>query len=126
VERDVPPDGSGGGGRGLQIGGMVAAGVGVVALGAGGWFGWRARSLEDELNGPIDEPYPDDPIGKQEDGERAERNMFILVGTGTGLVATGAVLYYLGIRADAEGGRGVAVAPAPLPGGAGLSFVGRF
>ena len=84
-------------GRTWRIAGLSAAGVGVGALIGGGLFGLRAKGLSDDLSerGATFDPQ------KEEDGESAERTMFILCGVGGALVAGGLTVYALN-RPDDE------------------------
>jgi hypothetical protein len=108
-----------GGMTSLQWGGIGAAGAGVLAIGAGVYFGMRASSISDEA-ADWDTFDPD----RYDEGEAAERNSIIAFGVGAACVVTGGVLYYLGHRAGER--ESVAVTPLVLPDGAGLGAVGRF
>jgi tetratricopeptide (TPR) repeat protein len=91
-------------GRTLKIVGLSAAGLGVVGIGAGVLFGLKAKSKSDSISnfeGQWDE-------GKNQlfdDGESAERLMFISMTVGAASVIAGAVLYYMGTRKDARSER---------------------
>jgi tetratricopeptide (TPR) repeat protein len=108
-------------GRGLRIGGIVSGGIGVAALGAGVFFGLRARSISNEA-ADWDVFDPD----RFAQGEAAERNMIICVGIGGAALVTGGVLYFMGHRAGARAERRMSVAPVLLPDGAGLAAGGSF
>ena len=105
-------------GRGLRVGGLALGGAGVVALGAGVYFGLEARRLSDELS-RHNAPY--DPA-KVADGEAADRNLVISLVAGGALLGAGATLYVLGRRARARA-RVIAV---PTAGGVEVGWVGRF
>jgi tetratricopeptide (TPR) repeat protein len=124
----APADaGARGRGRGLRIAGLVSAGAGLVAIGAGVKFGLDARRASDDINGHDEGAWPDDLLARQDDGERAERNMILLTAAGAAAIATGGVLYYFGRRARRGAGeRAVAVSPAATDGGVGLTVSGRF
>jgi tetratricopeptide (TPR) repeat protein len=108
-------------GRGLRIGGIVSGGIGVVALGAGVFFGLRAKKINDEAaDWDVFDP---DRFAK---GEAAERNMIICVSVGGAALVTGGVLYLLGHRAGARAERRMSIAPVLLPDGAGLAAGGSF
>jgi tetratricopeptide (TPR) repeat protein len=114
-------------GRGLRVAGMIAAGAGLVAIGVGIKFGLDARAASDDINGHLSGQWTDELLARQEDGERAERNMFILTATGAAAVAAGGALYYLGHRARRAGAeRPVAVGPLAPGHGLGLVVFGRF
>jgi hypothetical protein len=82
-------------GRGLRIAGIATGGAGVVALGVGIGFGLKARSISNEAaHWSTFDPKRDS------DGKAANRNMYVFTGVGAAAIATGSVLYYLGIRAQ--------------------------
>jgi tetratricopeptide (TPR) repeat protein len=101
----------------LQIAGIATAGVGVLALGAGVFFGVKARDASDTISKHTG-PWTDTEQSTFEDGQRANRNMIIAYVGGGALVATGAVLYYLGTRTH--------VAPMAGTQTAGLTVWGHF
>src|SRR5262249_34661770 len=104
-------------GGGLRVAGIVTGAVGVACVGAGVYFGLHARSLADE----VADTYTK---AKADDGEAANRNMYIFYGVGAAAIVTGGVLYGLGARAAA--GDAVSVAPVVAPTRAGLELRGRF
>lgn len=113
-------------GRGLRLAGMVSAGAGVIAVGMGVKFGLDARGISDDIDGHTSGEWPEELLARQADGERAERNMFILTGAGAAAIVAGGVLYYMGHRARREGAD-PAVAVTPVTGGGmGLVFSGEF
>lgn len=113
-------------GRGLRLGGMVSAGAGLVAIGIGVKFGLDARGISDDIDAHTDGEWPEELLARQADGERAERNMFILTGAGAAALVAGGVLYYFGQRARREG-EDPAVAVTPVTGGGlGVVFSGEF
>lgn len=81
--------------RGLRIAGLATGAAGVVALGIGAAFGVRARRVSDEAA-----RWNRFDRARFDQGEAAERNMFILTGAGALALVTGGVLYYLGHQAD--------------------------
>ena len=91
-------------GRTLKIVGLSAAGLGVVAIGAGVLFGLDARSKSDEISSYQGE-WDETKNQLFADGESAERLMFISTSVGAAAVITGAVLYVLGTRKDARAER---------------------
>ena len=113
-------------GRGLRLTGMVSAGVGLVAIGVGVKFGLDARGISDDIEAHTDGEWPEELLARQADGERAERNMFILTGAGATALVAGGVLYYFGRKARREG-EDPAVAVTPVTGGGlGVVFSGEF
>ncbi|MEM9457863.1 MAG: hypothetical protein AAGF11_27030 [Myxococcota bacterium] len=122
-EPEPEPDPGPPAGRGLVIGGAVAAGLGVAGFGlmaAGLGMGARANDLSD-----LD---PDDIDGRRTQFDRGRTgNALGLTGgiTGGVLVVTGAVLLGLGLRK--RGSRGtVALVPSASPQGTTLTLRGRF
>jgi len=119
---------AGRGGRGLRIAGLASAGAGLVALGLGVKFGLDARKASDDINAHEQGEWPDELLARQRDGERAERNMFILTGVGAAALAGGGLLYYWGVRRRGEkiGKAVLAVTPAVAGDDVGLVVSGRF
>lgn len=85
-------------GRGLRIGGLVAGGAGLVAIGIGVGFGLRARELSDQLSerGALYDP------ATVRAGEAADRNLVISMIAGGVLLGAGTTLYVLGRRRRAD------------------------
>jgi hypothetical protein len=110
------------GGRGLVIGGAVAASLGVGGLGlmaAGLGMGARANDLSGLA--------PDDIDGRRAQFDRGRTgNALAIAGgvAGGALLVTGAVLLGLGLTRRRAGT--VALAPAPTRGGTALVLQGRF
>jgi hypothetical protein len=117
---DEPPDSARDQGGGLRIAGLITAGAGVLVIGGGVLFAFRARSLSDELDGigPGDTYDP----SLVEDGRAAQRNSVILLGVGSAAIVTGGVLYDLGMGRASD----PVVGLAPADGGGLLSVSGRF
>jgi hypothetical protein len=118
-------------GRALRIGGLVAAGAGVVSLALGSYYAVQTQKLNDETERAqrmMDKPS--DWFDRQnEKGEQAERRQWLFLGAGATAVAAGGVLYYLGLRAEGAGARQATttVVLSPLPQGGGGAFLsGRF
>jgi tetratricopeptide (TPR) repeat protein len=107
------------GGGGLRVAGIVTGAAGVVCVGVGVYFGLHARSLADE----VADTYSQDKV---DEGEAANRNMFILYGAGAAAIVTGGVLYWLGARGPSTDAAAVSVAPVLTPASAGLEVRGRF
>jgi hypothetical protein len=107
-------------GRGLRIGGIVAAGVGVAGAVTGVVLVLHGNSLHDEAFA----------TGSQFDSSKYDssktfRTMgWVAVGVGAAAVATGVTLYILGARASSE--PSVSVAPMVAPGTGGAALFGRF
>jgi tetratricopeptide (TPR) repeat protein len=107
----------------LRIAGLATAGAGVVAIGVGVVFGLRAKSISNEAA-----QWDTFDQARFDQGEAAERNMFIFTGVGGAALITGGVLYYLGHRAGAttaDSGT-VTVAPVITPETVTFTAAGRF
>jgi len=107
-------------GRGLRIAGLVTAGVGVLCIGGGVLFGLQAKSASDELS----EDGATFSQSKLDDGEAAERNMFILYGVGGAAVIGGTVMYFMGRSRGRESK--LTMAPVVGPRRAGVALSGSF
>ena len=119
VPAPSPEQPAGHAGRGLRIGGLVSAGIGVAALGAGVYFGLRARKIDKEAAGW--EVFDAD---RYAEGEAAERNAIIAISAGGAAVVAGGVLYYLGHRRGKA--ERIRVAPLGAPGAIGVAAGGSF
>ena len=113
------------GGRGLVIGGAVAAGLGVGGLGlmaAGLGMGARTNDIADLEPGDID--------GRRDRFDRGRTGNTLAIAGGVAggvLLVAGAVLLGIGVPRLTAGKRGtVALVPAPLRSGTGLVLHGRF
>jgi len=109
----TPPEGNGGGK--LRVSAYIAAGAGVVMLGAGGYFAWVAHKREGELSDLFAEEgrWSDAYQDKWDQGESARTRAIWLSAAGGAAVAAGAVLFFLS-RPDEHA---VEVSAAPAPGG---------
>jgi hypothetical protein len=103
----------------LRVGGIVCGAAGVVALGLGVFFSLETDDYSSTVEkGAIFNPHFD------ERGKLYETLQWVGYGVGAALVGTGVLLYGLG--ASAANNAAVAVAPAVLPGGVGLTAQGAF
>jgi hypothetical protein len=107
-------------GAGLRIAGIATASVGVAALVTGVILNLKVNSMASDLEG----------LGQYSDSKESQRKTYqtlgwVGYGAGAACVATGAVLYYLGVRA---GQSPPAVALLPMLSGdlAGAAVGGRF
>jgi tetratricopeptide (TPR) repeat protein len=121
---DATPPPSGGGMGGKRIAGLTLGGLGLVGIGAGVIFGLKAKGISDDLS----EPGATFDPQKVDDGEAANRNMFIGYGVGAALLVTGVVLYVMGGKSNAESSTAVSLTPTVAPDGsaAGLVLAGGF
>ena len=106
-------------GRGLRIGGMIGAGVGVAGIVTGVGLALKVRSLTNELNTKFNAP-------KEATRASYEKWGYVSYGVGAAALVTGATLYYLGSRAGKSSTLGVALLPAFTPETATLSMQGSF
>lgn len=124
AEVSDPASGSARPGRGLRALGLTLGAVGLVAVGAGVWYGVEADRIEGQLAGN-DEPWPDDGADLLAQGRRAERRTIALTASGAVGVVSGLIVYSLGWRA----GRAPAqwsVRATATDRGAGVVFGGSF
>jgi outer membrane murein-binding lipoprotein Lpp len=108
-------------GSGLRTAGVVTVAVGGVALVAGLILNLKVNSMASDfqnLNGYTD--------GKESDAKTFQTLGWVSYGVGAACVATGAVLYYLGVRASNSPSASVAFLPAFTPGGAFAVVKGAF
>ena len=105
-------------GRPLRIAGLASGGVGVVLVAVSVKLGVDARRISDELS-QHEGAWTDAVLARQDEGERAERSMFVCAGAGAAALVAGGVLYLLGSR-DAV------VAPQVDGETVGLVAAGRF
>ena len=109
-----------GAGSGLRTAGIIAAGVGGAAL-IGGVI------LNVKANGMTSDMYALDGYSKGKESDRQTYATLGWVGYGAGAacVATGAVLYYLGVRSGARSAS-LALVPSIAPTEAGAFVKGAF
>ena len=108
-------------GRGLRITGLVLGGAGLVSAVAGGYFTTQVLSIEDDAAKAAAMGQSLDDFERR--GDAAERKQDIAYILAGGLIAGGAVTYYLGYRK----GRDVpttALAPIVRPDFAGVVLSG--
>ena len=98
VSRPMPPPEQKGGG--LKMAGVGVMAVGVVGLGAGVFFGVRARGAANDAEAikPGDAWKP----AIEERGQSAEKNAKLFFAIGGAAVVTGGVLYFLGSKKSKE------------------------
>jgi hypothetical protein len=104
---------------GLRVAGIVTASVGVAAVVAGVILNLKVNSMASDL----------ESLGNYSDGKESDRKTYEKVGwtsygVGGACLATGAVLYYLGLRSNAPSA--VAFTPVLAPDRAGAAVGGRF
>jgi hypothetical protein len=108
----------------LRLTGLVAAGIGVVGLGVGGYYGIVAINKQHDAHCPGNVCTA--PSGKpdvlREANDAAKLSTAFMIGGGV-FLAGGAALWLLSPR---PGGAQVALAPSVLRDGAGASLEGRW
>ena len=84
----------------------------------------KASSAQDEVQGEIDmgAAWTQELEDKDADGRSAARLSTITLGLGAAAVVSGGVLFYLGLRKGKTESSDVSL----VPGGRGLTVVGRF
>jgi tetratricopeptide (TPR) repeat protein len=121
VAQQANPQPAGQSGSGFRTAGIVTAAVGGAALVASVVMNLKVNGMASDLqktNG-----YD---AGKVSDRNTYETLGWVGYGVGAACVATGAVLYYLGIRSGASESASVAFVPAFAPGQAGAVLKGAF
>jgi len=105
-----------GGGRGLRIAGAITAGSGVALGVAAVIFGARAASASDEISSAFaqGETWNAERTALWERGRRDQTAAVILGIAGGAAIATGSILFVLGLRAERDS---VSVVAVPSAGG---------
>lgn len=114
--------------RYFRIVGMSASGAGVATLGVASIFGLRARSLSREASATSG-MWTQEAQRKVDGANSSEHTMFILLGVGATVAATGTVLYLIGWRKNETAqvdSKRISITPGLLPDGAALIVAGRF
>ncbi|MGN6104523.1 MAG: hypothetical protein ACTHU0_05410 [Kofleriaceae bacterium] len=113
--------------RTLQYVGIGAGVAGLAVLGAGVFFGLKAKKISDDItHHPQSEPWQED-IGQLEaDGQRYEDRQIQLMVAGGALVAAGAVLVILGRPSRPRSPESLSVRPTASPDSIGISLGGGF
>ncbi len=102
LEPDAAPAPEGRSGSPLRIAGLVTAGLGVIALGGGAYYGLEARSATDDANHlPLGATWNPEI---QDRGQRAERNAKILLIGGGAAVVAGTIMILVGRTRPREHG----------------------
>lgn len=113
-------------GKGMRIAGLAVGGAGLVGLGVGIFFGFKAKDISDQIsNHPKTEMWPDEIQKLEDDGQAYENKQIVLMIAGGALAATGIALYFIGRsrKGDAEQ---VTLVPTATPESAGLAITGGF
>jgi hypothetical protein len=95
-------------GSGLRIAGIVTASAGVALVAAGVVFSLEANSLLTDMYNKVD-GYSS---GKASDAKLCKTLGWVGYGAGAALIATGAILYGVGLKAKGDSSAAVALLPA--------------
>lgn len=120
---------TGGGGGTLRIVGLVVAGVGVVGIGAGAYFGLHASGLNEDAksNCNADQTRCNAEGLKQvDDAKSAATISTIGFIAGGALLVGGAVLFFVGGKSGSKTAKHTTVVPVASAGGGGLFLNGTF
>ncbi len=111
-------------GKGLKTAGLVTAGIGVVSVGLGLYFGVKAGTISDDITNNTS-TWRNDIADYQNEGQRDEYLQIGLLSLGGVLVIGGTYLYLKGRKKSAA--ESAAIQPTMMPGsGGGVSFSGSF
>lgn len=114
VGQPAPPLPTTGSGAGLRAAGIATAAVGVAAVVTGVVLNIKVNQMASDY-----ETYNGYTDRKESDRKSYETWGWVSYGAGAACLASGALLYYLGLRANQAGSPSVAI----LPTGAGASLV---
>jgi hypothetical protein len=120
VIRPAAQPAPGSSGAGLRVGGIVVASLGVAAVGTGLLLNLKANSMVDDMYGSVD------GYSKESDRKDYETIAWVGYGVGAACVATGVILYTLGVRAKSRPAGNVALVPTVAPDHAGAALTGAF
>ena len=113
-------------GKSMRIAGLAIGGAGLVGLAVGGYFGYKAKDLDNQIsNHPMDEMWPDDIQQLEKDGQAYENKQIIFMIAGGAVLATGVVIYFIG-RSRKSSAERVTLVPTATPEAAGLAITGGF
>jgi hypothetical protein len=107
--------------RTVKIAGIAGIAIGLLGVGTGAYFGFRAHQISNDLSRrDIYDPK------RIEEGNTAERYMAISYLAGGALLAGGAVTYWIGHRMGSHALEQTTVTVAPAAGGATFGVLGSF
>ena len=122
VEPSAPADR----GKGLRIAGFAVGGAGLVSLGVGVFFGFKAKDISDQItNHPMTERWPDEIKELEEKGQAHENKQIVFMIAGGALVATGVALYFIGRSRKGDSAQ-LSLVPTATPERAGIALTGGF
>jgi tetratricopeptide (TPR) repeat protein len=114
------------GGGGLRMVGASTAGLGLVSLGIGAFYGYKAKQNSDLItNHDRSMSWPANIKQIEADGQKYEDRQILMSIAGGALVATGVVVYVLG-RSKRRAETAVTVVPSASPDAMGVLVRGGF
>jgi hypothetical protein len=116
VTKEAPPPKN----DGLRMAAVITGGAGLAALATGGYFSYRAHSLENQVTNAPQFSASDDSSG-----ETAHTLQFVMYGIGGAALVTAGVLYYFAVNNSSEEPH-VALIPTIGPGTAGALWSASF
>jgi hypothetical protein len=108
-------------GRGKRVAGIASAAGGLALVGAGIALGVLAKRAGEQLTQLDEDKGVFDP-SKESAGRRDQVLSVVFVSVGAAAVATGAILYVLGIRSDQETSQAFVISPSFAGHSAGATF----
>lgn len=122
VLQQAQPQPAGTSGSGLRTAGIVTASIGGAALVAGVIFNLKVNSMASDM-----ESTPGGySASKESDRKTFETLGYAGYGVGAACVATGAILYVVGLKSSSRNTSSVALAPTFAPGQVGALIKGAF
>ena len=110
----------------LRTAGLVTGGVGVAALGVSIYFGFKARSISNQItNHNPNDPWPPNIKQMEEDGAAHEKKQIIFLVAGGAVAIAGAAMYFVGRSKEKPPGA-VSITPVASPDAVGVSLSGGF
>jgi len=109
-------------GSGLRTAGIITTSVGAAALATGVIVNFKVNSMTSDMETTPGGYSP----GKESDRKSYETLGWASYGVGAACIATGVVLYVLGLRADSSGQVPLALMPALTPGQVSAALMGAF
>ena len=108
-------------GTGLRTAGILTASLGVAGIAAGVSLNLKANSMASDMKG----------FGAYSDGKESQRKNYetaawVGYGVGAACIATGAVLYYLGLRSSKSSSATLSLLPVLAPNQTGAALTGTF
>ncbi len=114
-------------GKSLRIAGIAVGGAGLVSLGVGIYFGFKAKDISDQItNHPMSEMWPDEIEDLEDRGQAHENKQIIFMIAGGALVAGGVALYFIGRSRTGADESSVSIVPTATPESAGIALTGGF